>query len=78
MEEKRQDLKVEKQRRFLETVVARLADENPSFYYLPTVEVAIKIEAYLEEPGNLSNAERELTQGLDRRQIQILLSVRHD
>ncbi|MEM6639213.1 MAG: hypothetical protein AAF610_04855 [Pseudomonadota bacterium] len=44
MEEKRKDLKVEKQRRFLENLVGSFANEHPSFYYLPTVEIAAKIE----------------------------------
>lgn len=75
MEDKRKDLKAEKQRQLLEKVVAKLARQHPSFYYLPTVEIAAKIEQYLSADGNLTVEEKDLTRGLGRRQIQILLSL---
>ncbi|MEM9387241.1 MAG: hypothetical protein AAGA68_19425 [Pseudomonadota bacterium] len=76
MEDKRQDLKSEKQRRFLEDMVARMAEEHPSFYYLPTVEIAAKLEQRIRAGDSMSVTEQELMRGLSTRDIQILLAVR--
>lgn len=76
MEQKRHELKSQKQRKLLEDIVARLASEHPSFYYLPTVEVAAKIEQVIRTGDQLSVEQRELLEGLGRRDIQILLSIR--
>ncbi|MEM1411208.1 MAG: hypothetical protein AAGH19_02540 [Pseudomonadota bacterium] len=54
--------------------MARLSDEHPSFYYLPTVEMAVAIENHIRDRANLTTTERELLAGLDRRDIQLLLS----
>ncbi len=75
MEKSRQELKAEKQRRLLEQIVGRLADEHPSFYYLSTVDVAAKIEEYIGTGAKLSAEQQELMRGLDRRALQMLLSV---
>ncbi|MEO0424908.1 MAG: hypothetical protein AAF184_21410 [Pseudomonadota bacterium] len=78
MEEKRADLKSVQQRRLLEDMVARLADEHPSFYYLPTVEIAAKLEQRIRAGEGMSVTDREVLRGLSTRDIQILLAVRGD
>ncbi|NND81072.1 MAG: hypothetical protein HKN50_01455 [Gammaproteobacteria bacterium] len=75
MEEKHKDLKNTRQKQVLDRLMAELASEHPSFYYLPTVEIAVELERLIAEPGRLSHDDAQLMQGLDHRDIQILLSL---
>jgi len=75
MEDKRDDLIAEKQRKLLEIIVQELGRDNPQFYYMPTVEVARAIQAYAADGKSLNQDQLELLKGLDERQIQILLSL---
>ena len=77
MEEKHKDLKNTRQKALLDRLIATLAEAHPSFYYLPTVEIAVELERYMAEPGRLSQEEGQLMQGLDYRAIQMLLSLHH-
>ena len=76
MEEKRKDLKNTQQKRIIQNIVAELNESHPSFYYLPTTEVAAQIKKYIHEPGQLSHDEFQLVKDLKRRDIQILLSLK--
>lgn len=53
-----------------------MAEEHPSFYYLPTVEIAAKLEQRIRAGDSMSVTEQELMRGLSTRDIQILLAVR--
>ncbi|MEM6682572.1 MAG: hypothetical protein AAF607_10045 [Pseudomonadota bacterium] len=76
MEDKRGELKAEKQRKLLERIVQELGRENPQFYYMPTVEIARAIQDYVATSKTLNQNEHDLLKGLDARQMQILLSLR--
>ena len=75
MEDKRKDLKSTRQRAIIERVVARLADSNPSFYYLSTIELAAEIQAWIRQSGNLNKDDSELVKNLRRRDIQLILGL---
>ncbi|MEM8547851.1 MAG: hypothetical protein AAGF46_06785 [Pseudomonadota bacterium] len=78
MTDKRSDLKSEQQRRYVEALVVRLADTDPSLYYRSTVDIAALIEAHIQDTSQLNQAERELMAGVDRRAIQLMLSLHGD
>jgi len=75
MEEKRKDLKNSQRKRIVQDVVQRLASEQPSLYYMPTIEVAAVIKEFMQQSGKLSQDELALMKGLSRHDIQILLSL---
>jgi len=75
MEEKRKDLKNSKQKNIVTNIVNILSEAHPSFYYLSTIEIAAEIEDYIHKPGKLSVTDHDLVKDLDRRDIQILLSL---
>ena len=77
MEEKHKDLKSVKQKKLLQKIVEKLSSEHPDLYYMATTDVAAAIEDYIEEPAKLSADEKELMKGLDRHDIQVLLSLHH-
>ncbi|MEM1019866.1 MAG: hypothetical protein ACFBZ9_11010 [Sphingomonadales bacterium] len=76
MEEKRDDLKAQKQRKLLESIVLELGRDNAQFYYMPTIEVAMAVKDYVANGKTLNQDDRALLAGLDARQIQILLSLK--
>lgn len=78
MEEKRKDLTATKQKRLLNQVIAELNQSNPSFYYFSTSEISYEIELYIKSGGNLKRNELELLSGLNRNDIQMILSVNTD
>ncbi len=75
MEEKRKDLKNSQQKRIVLEVVERLSSEQPSLYYLPTIEVAAAVKEYIHQPSGLSLADTEMVKHLSRHDIQMLLSL---
>lgn len=75
MEEKRKDLKNSKQKVIINDIVSILSKAHPSFYYLSTVEIAAEVKDYIQKSGQLSQTDHELVRALDRRDIQILLSL---
>lgn len=77
MEDRRKDLKGTKQVELVTRLVTELFERDPSLYYLSTIEVATEIENYIAQPGNILSEDRQILKGLDRRDIQILLSLHH-
>jgi len=75
VEEKRKDLKNSKQKVIINDIVSILSKAHPSFYYLSTVEIAAEVKDYIQKSGQLSQTDHELVRALDRRDIQILLSL---
>jgi len=75
MQEKRKDLKNVKQKVIITNIVSALSETHPSFYYLSTIEIAAEIKRYIQDSGELSLTDYELVKSLDRRDIQILLSL---
>lgn len=75
MEEKQKNLKNTLQKELIQTLMQELSREHPSFYYLPTVELAAEIRKVMDEPGRLSSEQASLVEGLTTRDIQILLAL---
>jgi len=75
MEDKRQNLKSNKQVRLMEKIMLDLADHHPSFYYLSTIEIANEIKNYIDTKNKLSKEDLALLDDLEVRDIQILLSL---
>ncbi|MCV6595729.1 MAG: hypothetical protein OIF40_01415 [Mangrovicoccus sp.] len=75
MEEKRKDLRIEKQKRLLEQLVAELSRDNPGFYYQPTGEIAFAIQSHIRTAGALSLEDKALLDTLSQYDIQLLLSL---
>lgn len=78
MEEKRKDLRATKQREVITRIVSDLSTSHPSFYYLPTTDVAHEIVSYIADRKNLNQADYELVKELSPRDIQIILSYHAD
>jgi len=75
MEEKRKDLKSSRQKKLVQEIVQRLSSEQPSLYYMPTIEVAAAVKEFIHKPGNLPHEQLDVVKALTRRDIQILLSL---
>lgn len=80
MEEKHKDLIASKQKELINTIVARLSELHPSFYYSATSEIAYEIELYIKNGDGssgqgLSHDETELLKDLSRNDIQMILSL---
>ena len=75
MEEKHKDLVAVKQRDLLTSIVTRLNELHPSFYYSSTSEIAYEIERYVQDGSGLLHNEIELLKDLSRHDIQIMLSL---
>ena len=75
MEEKRKDLKNEKQKKVLQRLVDQLSRELPDLYYMPTSQVAFELLKEIQQGQKLDHSEKELLEGLSAHDIQILLSL---
>jgi len=75
MEEKHQDLKSSKQLRIIEQIMLNLSNAHPSFYYLPTIEIANEISSYIQTSAKLKKQDLDLVNALSARDIQMLLSL---
>lgn len=75
MEEKRQELRSEKQRKLIEQLVNELSQLDPNFYYQSTSEIAHILRDYIQEDAKLDQVDRALLVPLSARDIQILLSI---
>lgn len=75
MEEKRRDLDSTKQKKIIDKILQALSEQDPSFYYMATIDVAAEVKRYIHESDALSKDELELMDKLSRRDIQILLSL---
>ncbi|MEM7520734.1 MAG: hypothetical protein AAF307_06820 [Pseudomonadota bacterium] len=75
LEEKRQDLESEKQKKLLQRLVAELSREQPDLYYRSTAEIASQIRTYAAGDAKLINDEKALLKDLSQRDIEVLLSL---
>lgn len=75
MEEKHKDLIAVKQRALIMSIVVKLNELHPSFYYSPTSEIAYEVERYIKGGNNLLHDEVELLRDLSRQDIQMILSL---
>ena len=75
LEEKKQDLKSTRQKAIIQKVMQSLAESHPDFYYLPTIELAAEIQAYIRAPGNFQHEDVQDVVNLSRRDIQLLLGL---
>ncbi len=78
MEEKHKDLISTRQRELLNSIVTKLSEIDPSFYYASTSEIAYEIEQYLQRGSSLNRDEVDLLKGLNRNDIQMILSLHND
>lgn len=75
MEEKRADLRSERQRKLLQTLVEDLGRANPQFYYMSTIQVARALKDYVANEAKLPQDDRALLDALKPEDIQILLGL---
>ncbi|WP_231701151.1 hypothetical protein [Aliiruegeria sabulilitoris] len=75
LQDKRKDLDSERQKRLLGRMVAELSGSSPDFYYRPTTEIALELMNYIADGKDLNAEERTLLGRLNRRDIQVLLSM---
>lgn len=75
IQEKQKDLKSTQQKALIQELMQQLSAEHPSFYYLPTIELAGELRKAMDEPGRLSTEQLSLVEGLTQRDIQILLAL---
>lgn len=76
MEEKRQDLRAEKQKTLINRLVSELSAKHPDFYYLSTMDVAYAIKDYVKTDAKLTQDDRVLIDPLTPKDIQMILSLR--
>ena len=75
LQEKRDDLAVEKQKRLLQRLLNDLTRSRPDLYYQATTEVARHIREYVSEGAAMTAEERALLEQLSVRDIEVLLSL---
>lgn len=75
LQEKRDDLAVEKQKRLLQRLLNDLTRSRPDLYYQATTEVARHIREYAGEGAVMTAEERALLEQLSVRDIELLLSL---
>lgn len=75
MEEKHRDLVAVKQKELIRSIVTKLNELHPAFYYSSTSEIAYEIEQYVKGGNRLSHEDTELLKNLSRNDIQMILSL---
>ncbi|MEM1380407.1 MAG: hypothetical protein AAGH41_07275 [Pseudomonadota bacterium] len=75
MEEKRQDLAVEKQKKLLERLLSEVSSDHLDLYYRPTTEIAHILHQHIRGDAKLTVDERSLIEHLSQRDIQLRLSL---
>lgn len=75
MEEKRDDLDSEKQRKLLERLVQDLSREHADFYYQSTMDIAFQLQKFIRSGAKLNQDERALLDRLTPQDIQLRLSL---
>ncbi|MEM7190970.1 MAG: hypothetical protein AAF439_15270 [Pseudomonadota bacterium] len=75
MEEKTADLVAQKRKALLERLIVEVSRNGLDLYYAPTSQVATHLLKYAESEAGLNADERELLEGLDRRDIEVILSL---
>ena len=78
MEEKRNDLTATKQRQLLNQIIAKLSQKDSSLYYSSTSEIAYQVELFIKQGDNVTRDELETLGGLNRNDIQMILSLHND
>ncbi|MEM8872402.1 MAG: hypothetical protein AAGB10_08810 [Pseudomonadota bacterium] len=75
LEDKRQDLDSEKQKKLLQRLVTELSRSEIDLYYQPTSVIALQIKQYIDDGAELFAEERALLNRLSQRDIEVLLSL---
>ena len=75
LQEKRVDLDAEKQKRLLQALVAELSQTQGDLYYQSTSQIAVLLQRYINDQAQLTADDRALLQKLDRRDIEMMLSL---
>ena len=77
LEDKNADLIAEKRKKLLERLIVEISRTGFDLYYAPTSQVADYLLKYAEKDAGLNADEHGLLEGLERRAVEILLSL-HD
>lgn len=75
LQDKRNELDAEKQKKTLTRLVTALSETNPELYYQSTSEIAGLLKDTIEEGKSLNGEERQLLQRLSLRDIEVMLSL---
>ncbi|MFW2587446.1 hypothetical protein [Sagittula sp. SSi028] len=75
LQDKRNDLDAERQKRLLQRMVAELSGAHPDIYYTATTDIAAMLQQDIAEGRGLNQDERALMQRLTRRDIEVMLSL---
>ncbi|MEM9370269.1 MAG: hypothetical protein AAGA26_03825 [Pseudomonadota bacterium] len=75
LQDKRQDLDSEKQKKLLDGLVSELSRSHPDLYYQPTSQIARYLMEYIQGDAKLSADDRTLLKRLSLRDIEVLLSL---
>lgn len=76
LKDKSADLDAEKRRKLLERLVMEVSKSGVDLYYTPTSQVAMHLLDYVEKGAGLNADERALLDGLSRRDIEVILSLK--
>ena len=73
----KEELKSEKKRKIINKFLHKIMQENPSYYYSPTTDIARAIHDKIKsEVNRLSIDDQILVKSLTTRQIEIILSIK--
>ncbi|MEL6643754.1 MAG: hypothetical protein AAFQ79_07460 [Pseudomonadota bacterium] len=75
LQEKPGDLTAVKRKQILDRLINELSHAGHDLYYAPTTDVAKTLLDYANGPAGLTTDERALLDGLNRRDVQILLGM---
>ncbi|WP_460274663.1 hypothetical protein [Celeribacter sp. ULVN23_4] len=75
LQDKRNELDAEKQKKTLTRLVTALSETNPELYYQSTSEIAGLLKDAIDEGKSLNGEERQLLQRLSLRDIEVMLSL---
>lgn len=76
LQDKNADLVAEKRRKLLERLVVEIGRSGQDLYYMPTSQVATYLLNYAEGDAKLNADELALLDGLSRRDIEVILSLK--
>ncbi|MDO6456214.1 MULTISPECIES: hypothetical protein [Celeribacter] len=75
LQDKKNELDSEKQKKVLTRLVKELSEAKPEFYYKSTPEIAVLLKDQIEAGKSLNGEERHLMQRLSLRDIEVILSL---
>ena len=75
LQEKRDDLSSEKQKRLIQRLLNDLTRSRPDLYYQATTEVARHIREHISDGAVMTAEERALLEQLSVRDIELMLSL---